>query len=309
MRDAFAQELTAIVQQRDDVVLLSGDIGNRMFDKLRTARPKQFYNCGIAEAGMMSLAAGLGMTGLRPVIYTITPFVTTRCLEQVKVGICYHEAPAIIVGTGAGLSYAQLGPTHHSLEDIAIMRSLPDMVVCCPADAMEVRASLRYALTQRKPVYIRLGKKGEKVFHEAPPVDFAFGKALPIATGEDIALLSCGNMLPLAEAVRARLQDQGISASLSSFHTVKPLDEAFLSRALHRYKLVVTLEEHNGMGGFYSAVSEFVIRHHPALASKIHAFHTEDRFYSRATGQDNIRRLAGLDETSIADDILTRLQA
>ncbi len=306
MRDAFAKELTTIVQERDDVVLLSGDIGNRMFDELRNSKPKQFYNCGIAEAAMMSVAAGLGMTGLRPVIYTITPFVTTRCLEQIKVGICYHESPAIIVGTGAGLSYAQLGPTHHSLEDIAIMRSLPEMIICCPADAMEVRASLRQALAQKRPVYIRLGKKGEKIVHNAPPADFMFGKALPIATGEDIALLSCGNIFPLAEGIRARLQKQSISASLTSFHTIKPLDEAFLSQALERYKLIITLEEHNGIGGFYSAVSEFLVRHHPNLAHKIMAFHTEDKFYSHATSQNNIRSLAGLDEESIIHEIVAR---
>ena len=110
---------------------------------------------------MMSMAAGMALSGLRPVVYTITPFTTTRCLEQIRTGVAYHEAPVVIVGTGSGLSYAELGATHHSLEDVAIMRSIPGMIVCAPADSTEVRAQLREAIDRGVPTYIRIGKKGE----------------------------------------------------------------------------------------------------------------------------------------------------
>ena len=126
MRNAFAQAMTDLAKERDDVCLLSGDIGNRMFDRYKEVAPGRFLNCGIAEANMMSMAAGMGLSGLRPVVYTITPFTTTRCLEQIRTGVAYHEAPVVIVGTGSGLSYAELGATHHS-EDLAIMRSIPNM--------------------------------------------------------------------------------------------------------------------------------------------------------------------------------------
>src|SRR5262249_3895225 len=126
MRNAFADEITALADADPRIVLLSGDIGNRLFDKFRERFPQRFYNCGVAEANMIGLAAGLALGGLRPVAYTITPFITTRCLEQIRVDICYHDVPVVIVGVGGGLSYASLGPTHHSCEDIALLRSLPN---------------------------------------------------------------------------------------------------------------------------------------------------------------------------------------
>ena len=130
MRNAFANEMTKLAEERSDVCLLSGDIGNRMFDKFKEVAPERFLNCGIAEANMMSLAAGMALSGLRPVVYTITPFTTTRCLEQIRTGVAYHEAPVVIVGTGSGLSYAELGATHHSLEDLAILRAFQPASMC-----------------------------------------------------------------------------------------------------------------------------------------------------------------------------------
>ena len=161
MRNAFARVMTELAEERDDVCLLSGDIGNRMFDRFKEVAPKRFLNCGIAEANMMSMAAGMALSGLKPVVYTITPFTTTRCLEQIRTGVAYHEAPVVIVGTGSGLSYAELGATHHSLEDIAILRSIPNLQVCAPVDSIELEAQLREAIIRNKPTYIRIGKKGE----------------------------------------------------------------------------------------------------------------------------------------------------
>ena len=127
MRSLFAKEITNLAKSNKDIVLLSGDIGNRMFDDFKNTAPDRYINCGIAEANMMSLAAGMSLCGLRPFVYTITPFTTTRCLEQIKIGVAYHNSNVVIIGTGSGLSYAELGPTHHSLEDIAIIRSIPNI--------------------------------------------------------------------------------------------------------------------------------------------------------------------------------------
>ena len=149
MRNAFARLMTELSQERSDVCLLSGDIGNRMFDRYKEVAPTRFLNCGIAEANMMSMAAGMALSGLRPVVYTITPFTTTRCLEQIRTGVAYHEAPVVIVGTGSGLSYAELGATHHSLEDLAILRSIPNLQVCAPADSLELEAQLCPNLRRR----------------------------------------------------------------------------------------------------------------------------------------------------------------
>ncbi|MCA9067944.1 MAG: transketolase family protein, partial [Planctomycetaceae bacterium] len=177
MRNAFARELLELATADSRIVLLSGDIGNRMFDNYKAAFPNRFYNCGVAEANMMGIASGLALSGMRPVVYTIVPFVTTRCLEQIRVDVCYHQAPVVIVGVGGGLSYASLGATHHSCEDIAHLRVLPEMTVICPGDSIEVRLALRAAVAHPGPVYLRLGKKGEPIIHESPPA-FEIGKGL-----------------------------------------------------------------------------------------------------------------------------------
>ena len=127
MRNAFAAELAAAAATNKKIVLLTGDIGNRLFDTFKSDFPERFFNCGVAEANMMGMAAGLALCGLRPVTYTITPFNTCRCLEQIKIDVCYQNLPVVIVGVGAGLSYASLGATHHGLEDIAVTRVLPNM--------------------------------------------------------------------------------------------------------------------------------------------------------------------------------------
>ena len=209
MRNAFADELTRLGNEDPRIVMLSGDIGNRLFDKFKASHPSRFFNCGVAEANMMGVAAGMAMNGLRPVAYTITPFITTRCLEQIRIDVCYHEAPVTIVAVGAGLAYAGLGPTHHACEDISFLRSIPNMMVICPADAHEVRGAMRAAMQQDRPVYIRLGKKGEPLVHAAVPADFAIGKAITISDGEDVCLLSTGNMLPEAIEAAHRLKDKG----------------------------------------------------------------------------------------------------
>ena len=162
MRDSFARGITELVKEDKKIVLLSGDIGNRMFDNFKSIASNQFINCGIAESNMMSTAVGLATVGLRPIVYTITPFTTIRCLEQIKVGVGYHNQPVIIVGTGSGLSYAELGPTHHSLDDISLLRSIPGINIFTPSDPSEVYKHLKIALSEKYPCYIRLGKKGER---------------------------------------------------------------------------------------------------------------------------------------------------
>ena len=159
MRNAFADEITNLAKKDKKIVLLSGDIGNRLFDKFRTRFPERFYNCGFAEACMTGVASGIAHLGLSPITYTIATFNTVRCLEQIKLDICYPNLPVVIVGTGAGLSYASLGATHHSLEDIAFLRVIPNLKILCPSDPEEVRKLLKDALKMKGPVYLRLGKK------------------------------------------------------------------------------------------------------------------------------------------------------
>ena len=188
MRNAFAKEITRLAKSSSKLVLLSGDIGNRLFDEYKDIPNSNFLNCGVAEANMMGVAAGLAMSGLKPIVYTITPFTTTRCLEQIRVDVCYHNVPVIIIGTGSGLSYASLGPTHHSLEDFAIFRAVPNITILAPSDSVELKKCLNEALKMNTPVYIRIGKKGEEVLtKESTPLKI--GKSINYKRGNEVCLI------------------------------------------------------------------------------------------------------------------------
>jgi transketolase len=302
MRNAFAQELLEVAAADDRVVLLSGDIGNRMFDSYKARFPARFFNCGVAEANMMSVAAGMALCGLRPIVYTIVPFATTRCLEQIRVDVCYHRTPVIVVGVGGGLSYAGLGATHHSCEDIALMRSLPEMTVICPGDSHEVRLALRNAIQQDGPIYVRLGKKGEPNVHDCAP-DFSIGRAICVREGDDVALIATGNMLPTAVAVAEQLsRTSKLSVQVVSMHTVKPLDEDCLAEIFSRTTVVATIEEHSVIGGLGGAVAEWLATQ-PPRKTRLLRIGTSDSFLHEAGDQQHARRRFGLSPDAIANRV------
>lgn len=297
MRNAFADEVTKLAAQDSRVVLLSGDIGNKLFDNLKAVDQHRFYNCGVAEANMMGVAAGMALSGLRPLVYTITPFTTTRCFEQIRVDACYHNAPVIIVGTGSGLSYAELGPTHHSLEDLAILRTLPGMRVLAPCDANELRACLRAALQEDGPVYIRIGKKGEAKIHADVPA-LQIGTASVLREGRDLALLCAGTLMAETLAAADLLQTKGYSVEVVSMHSIKPLDTEYLNAAARRFKLIATIEEHGVIGGLSGAVAEWRAKTNTPLRQLM--FGTPDEFMHEVGSQDYARRKYGLTAAQIA---------
>ncbi len=298
MRDSFAREMTALAAQRSDVTLLSGDIGNRMFDRFKDVAPARFLNCGIAEANMMSLAAGMALSGLRPVIYTITPFTTTRCLEQIRVGVAYHQAPVVIVGTGSGLSYAELGPTHHSLEDMAILRTLPGLNVLAPADSAELVAQLREALNSPNPTYIRIGKKGEPQLHQEGS-HLGIGKANLLRDGSDLLVVGVGPILGEALKAAENLAGDGFSVAIASLGGVKPLDDAFLKSMAERFSRWLSLEEHGMTGGLGSALLEWLAdRNGPPIRLK--RIGVPDAFLHELGNQAYTRQQLGLDAAGLA---------
>lgn len=306
MRNTFAAEVTSLATADKRIVVLSGDIGNRLFDKLKAAAPGRFLNCGVAEANMTGVAAGMALCGLRPVTYTITPFVTTRCLEQIRVDICYQNLPVIIVGTGSGLSYASLGTTHHSCEDIAFLRAIPNMTVICPADPMEARLALRAALRHPGPVYIRLGKKGEPPVHPNL-TSFEIGKGIVVKPGHDVCLLSTGTILPVVMEAAELFAEKGLSAEVVSLHTVKPVDSELLARAFSSFKLVVTVEEHSRLGGLGGSVAEWHADH-PATGGQVCRIGTDDRFLHEAGSQDDARAYFGLTPAGIVAQTLAMME-
>ncbi len=306
MRNAFAKEMEVLARQDERIVLLSGDIGNRMFNDFKSAYPDRFYNCGIAEANMTSVAAGLALAGMRPVTYTIAAFNTLRCLEQIRLDVCYQNLPVILVGVGAGLAYASLNATHHALEDVGCLRLLPNLAVVCPGDAMEVRAAMRAAIAWNGPVYIRLGKKNEPLVHKEVPKEFRIGEALTVRSGVDACLLSTGTTLPLALDVADSLREHGLALEVVSFHTVKPLDADFLQAAVGRFPVLITLEEHTRCGGLGGAVAEW-LADHPSTTPRLIRYGTADRFLYEAGERDHALSAFGLTADRIATELIDYL--
>ncbi|MCX6965071.1 MAG: transketolase [Verrucomicrobia bacterium] len=302
MRNAFADEILKIALEDQRIVVLSGDIGNRLFDKFKAAMPERFHNCGVAEANMISLAAGLASSGLCPVCYTITPFVTTRCLEQIKLDVCYHNMPVTIVGTGSGLSYAALGSTHHSFEDLAIMRCLPGMRVLAPADAPELRQILRSTFDQSAPAYLRIGKKGEPVLTEGQP--FHPNRWQCLREGRDAIILSCGTILEEALSAAENLSASGIHAAVWNCASVKPLDFEALSSLPPAP--VFTVEEHSILGGFGSAVAEFLS--FQLSAPRVHRLGIPDEFLHDTGEQHESRIHCGIDSAGIMKAVTAALR-
>ncbi|HJJ42267.1 MAG TPA: hypothetical protein O0W90_02990 [Methanocorpusculum sp.] len=306
MRDAFAAELTLLAAHDERIVLLMGDIGNHMFDKFKERYPTRFYNCGIAEANMISLAAGLAIRGFIPFVYTFSAFTVGRAFEQIRVDLAFQKLPVIIIGLGAGLTYSSLGATHYFNEDLALMRSLPNMTVVCPADAAETRASVRESLNSKGPVYIRIGKKKEPAVHQNE-FNFSFGKAVTLCDGSDICILSAGTIMPNVISAADILKSEGISARVVSFHTLKPLDTKLLEDVFRDYKLVVTVEEHSLIGGFGSAVAEWLADTLINVNAKLLRIGLPDEFLYYAVKQEEARDVYNLSPEKIAAAVKEKL--
>ncbi len=303
MRTAFAKEVTEIANIRNDVVLLSGDIGNRMFDDFKSKANSRFFNCGIAESNMMSVAAGMALCGLRPIIYTITPFTTLRCLEQIKIGTAYHKVPVIIIGTGSGLSYAELGATHHSLDDISLIRSIPDIRVLAPCDSIELKAFLRQSLDSSCPTYIRIGKKGEPILNKDHE-NIQIGKANILKNGDEFLIIAIGPIINEALTAANDTQFDPKKVAVVSMGSVKPLDTNFLyDMSKRKFKKWIVLEEHSKIGGLGSAIIEWKIDN-KIDTPEIIRMAAPDQFIHKLGNQKFVREQIGIDAKSILDKLI-----
>lgn len=253
MRDAFIEELLAIAEIDPRVWLLCGDLGYSVLEPFAEKFPDRYVNVGVAEQNMIGVAAGLALAGAVPFVYSIANFPVTRCLEQIRNDVCYHNLPVRIVAVGGGLTYASHGYTHHGVEDLATMRVLPHMTVVAPGDPHETRAALRALVTAPGPAYLRLGRAGEPMVHDAAP-DFALGRALTVREGGDAAIIATGTGLKLAVDAADALARAGHRIRVISMVTVAPLDVAMIHSAAATGN-VITVEEH-GHGGLADAVAQ-----------------------------------------------------
>ncbi len=288
MRDAFFQTLADVADADPRVMLLSADLGYKLFDNFHARCPGRFLNMGVAEANMIGVAAGLALAGKRPFAYSIATFATARCLEQIRIDLCEMHLPVVVVGVGAGYAYGPNGPTHHAVDDIALMRSLPSMTVVVPCDPRETAAAVRALLDRGGPAYLRLGRSSDPTL---PGTErFTLGVPNLLRKGHGIALVTCGS---IAAEVLEAAEVVGDPA-VFSVHTVKPLGLG----GLGDYDHVFVIEEHGPCGGLYEAVAGEI--RHPSL----HRISAPDRFHRRIGSTSFLRRASGLDSASIAKRIL-----
>ncbi len=257
MRSVFNEELLKIAGADDRIYLILADIGYGEIEPFAKAFPDRYFNCGVAEQNMTGVACGVALEGKIAITYSIANFPTLRCLEQIRNDVCYHNTNVKIVIIGAGLAYGSLGVSHHSTEDIAIMRSLPDMVVCAPADLQEARAAVHAMIEHQGPFYYRCGYKKEPDLH-AGKINFQLGKAIQVCDGSDVTLIGTGTITFRAKQAAELLSERGIKARVLSMHTVKPIDEQAILAAARQTKALVTVEEHNLYGGLGGAVAEVI---------------------------------------------------
>ncbi|MFF4209107.1 transketolase family protein [Streptomyces sp. NPDC001796] len=279
-RAAYRATLVELARADSRIWCLDSDMGG-LEKQFQAVLPQQYVDLGIAEANLMSVGAALASTGILPFVNTMAAFASARALEQVKIDIAYHKLPVRIVATHSGLSAGHLGPTHHAQQDLAVMRSLPNMTVMTPADASETVRMVNAAAYLPGPVYIRLGRgPTEPVYHG--DAGFTVGEAVELRTGSDVTIVAAGSHSVLfALEAAERLAERGIEAAVLNMHTIKPLDVAAVVRAASSTAGIVTVEDHALLGGLGGAVAEAVAEHAPTRVLRVGV---SDAFSSRPGG-------------------------
>ncbi|MBW4827704.1 MAG: transketolase family protein [Clostridiaceae bacterium] len=286
-RDAYGEALKELGKINKDIVVLDADLsGSTKTAVFKNEYPERFFNVGIAEQSLMGTAAGLAAVGKIPFASTFAMFATGRAFEIIRNSICYPKLNVKIAATHAGLTVGEDGATHQSVEDLSLMRSVPNMTVLCPADAVEAKKSVIKASQYEGPVYIRLGRsKVPVIFNE--DYDFEIGKGVEIKAGEDITIIATGIMVSKALEASEVLEKEGISVRVINISTIKPIDEDIIIKAAKETKKIVTVEEHNIIGGLGSAVAEVIVENNPVLMKRVGV---EDTFGESGTADDVLQK-------------------
>jgi len=268
-RDAYGDALIELGRKNPDIFVLDADLSkSTKTDKFSKVFKERFFNMGIAEQNMMDTAVGLALSGKIPFVSTFAVFATLRAGEQVRISIASTRANVKIVATHSGVSVGTAGLTHFSEQDIAIMRSIPNMTVIAPADAPETKKAVENAAEYNGPVYIRLGRGEAPVIYEKN-MDYEIGKAITLREGNDITIIATGTMVHRAIDAGRRLAEKGIEAKVIDMHTIKPLDVNVIKKAALETQAIITIEEHNVIGGLGSAVTEVVTQENPVKVVRL----------------------------------------
>lgn len=298
MRDAFFAELLTLFRHDRRVVFLTGDLGYKLFDQLREHDPARVINCGIREAGMVGYAAGLAKTGLLPFVYSIAPFATLRCLEQIKIDLCYNHANVVVVGVGGGYAYGPNGSTHHGVDDIGVLSCLPRLTVWTPADPHEVRLCVREAPLLNGPAYLRLGRNKEPNIFSSLATTPDIKQPGLIREGSDGAIVTCGFILH--EVLRAAdlLAQTGVHPAIVRITTLRPFPEEFIGGIAAAGRPIMTVEEHVSIGGLGQETARVVAE--AGRGNRFRMLAIPTAFPDACYDRDSLLAKSGLDAHGIA---------
>lgn len=279
------------------IVVFDADLSkSTKTDTFKKKYPERFFNMGIAEGNMMATAAGMASCGKVAFASTFAMFAAGRAFEQIRNSICYPKLNVKIGATHAGLSVGEDGASHQAIEDIAIMRALPNMTVISPADAVETRYAVKAAIEHDGPVYLRLGRLGVPVIYDENSYKYELGKGITLAEGSDATIIATGLMVHAALEAKILLQQEGINARIVDIHTIKPIDVDIIVKAAKETGVVVTAEEHNVIGGLGSAVAEVLTEHYPVPLLRLGV---QDKF-GKSGKPDKLLEMYGLTAADIA---------
>ena len=305
MRQTCLNTVLEIAKKNKKVVFIGSDLGPGVLDDFKKKFPNRFFMEGVAEQSIIGLAAGLALENLRPYVNTIATFITRRCFEQVVVDLCLHNLPVTLIGNGGGLVYAPLGPTHQAIEDISIMRSLPNLTIIAPCDAHEMKYLMKESIKLKGPLYVRIARGGEDIISSKfkPKI----GKAIEFKKSNHCYFVTTGVTSHIANKASNILRKKyNIDCGVMHFATVKPLDKVSLKKILKKSKKVITVEENVKSGGFGSSILEFAseIR----ANTKIKLVGLEDKFIDKYGSQDELLVKSGLSPNNLSNIMLKYLK-
>ena len=303
-RESFGEALCELAKTNEDIIVLDADLaGATKTSIFKKEFPERFFDCGIAEGNMVCVSAGLASCGKIPVAASFAMFATGRAYEQIRNSVGYPHLNVKIAGSHAGISTGEDGATHQCLEDVALMRTIPGMTVLCPADHWEMMAATKAAIELDGPVYVRLGRLAIDSFNDPATYEFELGKGITLQEGNDITVIATGLVVNECRKACLKLQEEGHSVRLINIHTIKPIDREIIIKAAKETGKIITVEEHNVIGGLGDAVLEVTSEECPVKVRKVGVY---DRYGYSGPAWELLEKF-GLTETGIADVIREEL--
>ncbi len=306
MRNGVINEIHDYMKKNKQSYFLTGDLGYNLLEGIEKDFPDRFINVGVAEQNMIGIASGLALSGKKVFVYSIIPFLIMRDYEQIRNDICYHKLDITLLGIGSGISYGILSNTHFALEDVAILRPLPNMVIFSPSDEIEAVHGIRYFNNHRQPLYIRIGLRSEPIINKEP-YDFLFSRGNILQKGEDIVIFVTGTLME--ETINAAVllkKEIGTESTIVNIHVLKPIDKDIIIKTSINKKLVVTVEEHGLIGGLGAIVSETLAQ--CGIRVKVLSIGIKDKLIKQTGTRVYLRKLLKLDYLGIYSQIWQALR-